>query len=35
MAGLCVAFFLRNASRVPLVPLRDPRLGESLRFKNF
>lgn len=34
MSGLFVSIFCFIAADKPLVPLRDPRLGESLNFKN-
>ena len=34
MAGLMVAIFLLVARDTPLVPLKDPRLGEALNFHN-
>ena len=35
LAALLAAAFVRNAERVPLVAVGEPRLGEALAFKNF
>ena len=35
MAGLFVGNAARTASKISLVPEKDPRLGESLAFENF
>ncbi|MBK8480414.1 MAG: quinol:cytochrome C oxidoreductase [Proteobacteria bacterium] len=35
IGGLFVAFFLRQLQRHALVPMRDPRLAESLAFENY
>ncbi|MCB1153717.1 quinol:cytochrome C oxidoreductase, partial [bacterium] len=35
IGGLFLAFFTWNLRRNPLVPIKDPRLQESLRFENF
>ena len=34
LVGLFLAIFIRNLRSAPLIPERDPRLRESLRFIN-
>jgi len=35
VGGLFVGTFGRLAAGAPLIPIRDPRLPESMRFENF